>query len=129
MISLLGNEFSVMADLVINHCSRESLWFKNYEKNKAPGRGYFINGLELEDLSSCRPQHLTDRDTAVDGVKQVWCTFGEDQVDLGYRNPDGLQRSFVSASMSSRVSIFCLDAIAFLWKESGIACTYLKHTN
>jgi hypothetical protein len=36
-ITALGNEFSVMADLVINHCSRESLWFKNYEKNKAPG--------------------------------------------------------------------------------------------
>ena len=133
-ITALGNEFSVMADLVINHCSRESLWFKNYEKNKAPGRGYFINGLEFEDLSQVvRPRStpLLTEIHAVDGVKQVWCTFGEDQVDLNYRNPDVLLEivRIIRQYVEQGIHFFRLDAIAFLWKESGTSCVHLPQTH
>ena len=71
-IAAIEKEFTVMADLVINHCSRESVWFKNYIKNKAPGRGYFINGLDYEDLSKVvRPRStpLLTEVQCVDGVK------------------------------------------------------------
>jgi sucrose phosphorylase len=130
----LSNEFIVMADLVINHCSRESLWFKNYIKNKAPGRGYFINGLEFEDLSQVvRPRStpLLTEVHAVDGVKQVWCTFGEDQVDLNYRNPDVLLEivRIIRQYVDQGIRYFRLDAIAFLWKESGSSCVHLPKTH
>ncbi len=133
-IEAIGEEFTVMADLVINHCSRESTWFKNYTKNKAPGRGYFINGLEFEDLSQVvRPRStpLLTEVHAVDGVKQVWCTFGEDQVDLNYRNPDVLLEivRVIRYYVEQGIRFFRLDAIAFLWKESGTSCVHLSKTH
>ena len=32
----------IMADVVINHSSSRGLWFKNYLKNKSPGKNYFF---------------------------------------------------------------------------------------
>ncbi len=133
-ITELTQEFKVMADLVINHCSRESQWFKNYIKNKAPGRGYFINGMDYEDHSQVvrpRSSPLMTEVKCVDGVKQVWCTFGEDQVDLNYRNPDVLLEivRIVRQYVEQGILYFRLDAIAFLWKESGSSCVHLPQTH
>lgn len=133
-IAAIGDAFTVMADLVINHCSRESNWFKNYLKNKAPGRGYFINGMDYGDLSQVvRPRStpLLTEVRAVDGVKQVWCTFGEDQVDLNYRNPDVLLEMIrvIRHYVDQGIRFFRLDAIAFLWKESGSTCVHLPQTH
>jgi len=133
-LTALCDEFTVMADLVINHCSRESRWFKNYLKNKAPGRGYFINGMDYEDLSQVvRPRStpLLTEVEAVDGVKQVWSTFGEDQVDLNYRNPDVLMEivRIIRQYVEQGIRFFRLDAIAFLWKESGTSCVHLAQTH
>lgn len=133
-ITELTTEFDVMADLVINHCSRESQWFKNYIKNQAPGRGYFIDGMEYEDLSQVvRPRStpLLTEVKCVDGVKQVWCTFGEDQVDLNYRNPDVLLEivRIIRQYVEQGIRYFRLDAIAFLWKESGTSCVHLNQTH
>lgn len=133
-IAAIESEFIVMSDLVINHCSRESVWFKNYVKNKAPGRGYFIDGMEFEDLSQVvRPRStplLTEVET-VDGVRQLWCTFGEDQVDLNYRNPDVLLEivRIIRHYVDQGIRYFRLDAIAFLWKESGTSCVHLPQTH
>jgi sucrose phosphorylase len=133
-IAAIESEFTVMADLVINHCSRESTWFKNFVKNKAPGRGYFIDGMEFEDLSRVvRPRStplLTEVET-VDGVRQVWCTFGEDQIDLNYRNPDVLLEivRIIRFYVEQGIRYFRLDAIAFLWKESGTSCVHLAQTH
>jgi sucrose phosphorylase len=133
-IAAIESEFTVMADLVINHCSRESTWFKNFVKNKAPGRGYFIDGMEFEDLSKVvRPRStplLTEVET-VDGVRQVWCTFGEDQIDLNYRNPDVLLEivRVIRFYVEQGIRYFRLDAIAFLWKESGTTCVHLHQTH
>ena len=35
-IQALTNKFKLMADLVINHCSAESEWFKNFSNDKSP---------------------------------------------------------------------------------------------
>lgn len=67
----------------------------------------------------------------VDGVKQVWCTFGEDQVDLNYRNPDVLLEivRVIRHYVEQGIRFFRLDAIAFLWKESGSHCVHLPQTH
>ncbi len=33
---------NIMADIVINHSSARGLWFKNFLKNKRPGKDYFL---------------------------------------------------------------------------------------
>lgn len=37
----LARDFDLMVDLVINHCSREHIWFTDYITNAAPGKDYF----------------------------------------------------------------------------------------
>ena len=133
-VSELHKDYDVMADLVINHCSAESEWFKNYKKGISPGKGYFIDGSEYEDISQVvRPRSsslLTEVET-VNGVQQVWCTFSADQVDLNFRNPELLIEiiDIIRHYMDNGVRIFRLDAIAFLWKESGTGCIHLEQTH
>ena len=133
-IELFTKDFKVMSDLVLNHCSRESTWFKNYLENKSPGKDYFIDGSTFKDLSQVvRPRStplLTSVQT-VDGEKHVWCTFGEDQVDLNYSNPDVLVEMIriIQLYINKGIKIFRLDAVAFLWKTDKTNCIHLPQTH
>ncbi len=126
--------FNIMADLVLNHCSRESEWFKNYLLEKSPGKDYFIDGSDFEDLTKVvRPRSsplLTSVET-VSGEKQVWCTFSADQVDLNYANPEVLLEfiRIIQFYLDKGISIFRLDAVAFLWKEDGTNCIHRNETH
>lgn len=130
----IARDFELMADLVINHCSRESRWFQNFLNGRDPGRDYFIDGLEFEDLTAVvrpRSSPLLTEVRTVDGDKHVWCTFSEDQVDLDYRNPAVLLEMvrIVRHYIDQGIRYFRLDAIAYLWKESGTPCVHLPQTH
>ncbi|MFC4992374.1 alpha-amylase family glycosyl hydrolase [Rubritalea tangerina] len=133
-IQEIGEDFDLMADLVINHCSSKSEWFQNFLLDKDPGKDYFVLGDEYEDLSKVvRPRSsplLTQVETA-SGEKEVWCTFSADQVDLNFRNPDVLLEfvKIIKSYLKKGIKIFRLDAIAFLWKESGTSCVHLDETH
>ncbi|MFC5050918.1 alpha-amylase family glycosyl hydrolase [Rubritalea spongiae] len=130
----ISNDFTVMADLVINHCSSESEWFKNFKEGRDPGSDYFVLGEDYEDVSQVvrpRPHPLLTPVETADGVKEVWCTFSADQVDLNFRNPKVLIEFIrvIRRYLAEGVKVFRLDAIAFLWKESGTSCVHLDQTH
>ncbi|MFQ3224234.1 MAG: sucrose phosphorylase [Lentimonas sp.] len=133
-IKAIGKDFNLMADLVINHCSSESLWFKNYLEDREPGRGYFVEGSKYPDITKViRPRSsplLTSVET-VNGKKEVWCTFSADQVDLDFSNPEVLLEivRVIREYVNHGIRFFRLDAIAFLWKESGTSCVHLPQTH
>ena len=130
----LARDFGLMVDLVINHCSREHIWFTDYITNAAPGKDYFHEQIPDPDLIQVlRPRNsplLTEVHTR-EGVKRVWTTFSEDQVDLNFANPDVLMEFarilFFYARNGARY--IRLDAIAYLWKKSGSKCVNLKETH
>ncbi|MDF7809122.1 alpha-amylase family glycosyl hydrolase [Pontiellaceae bacterium B12219] len=130
----LGKDYMLMADLVLNHCSAQSEWFNNFKEGRDPGKDYFVVPDKTMDVSKVvRPRStplLTEVKT-VDGVKQVWCTFGPDQVDLDFSNPDVLLEMIRIFALYAKKGIrfFRLDAVAFLWKESGTTCLHLKQTH
>jgi sucrose phosphorylase len=130
----MGAKYDLMADLVINHCSGESQWFRNFLEGKDPGSDYFVTASYDDDLSLVvRPRTsplLRDVDTP-SGPKKVWCTFSHDQVDLNFKNPEVLKRmvEVVRHYLDNGVRIFRLDAVAFLWKESGTTCLNLRQTH
>ena len=69
---------------------------------------------------------------APDGTKAwAWTTFGEDQVDVDVRQPATLlELTDVLLGTSPRgASAIRLDAIGFLWKESGTTCIHLPQTH
>ncbi|MDF7826951.1 alpha-amylase family glycosyl hydrolase [Pontiellaceae bacterium B12227] len=130
----LGKEYTLMADLVLNHCSSQSEWFKNFKAGKAPGKDYFITPPESMDLSKVVRPRATPLLTAVEtaeGTKQVWCTFGPDQVDLDFSNPEVLLEMIriLALYVKRGIRFFRLDAVAFLWKESGTSCLHRKQTH
>ena len=133
-IVAIADDYTLMADLVLNHCSCKSAWFENFKKGVAPGAGYFISPDDAMDTSNVvRPRStpLLTTVKTVDGEKQVWCTFGPDQVDLNFANPEVLLEvvRILALYVKRGIKIFRLDAVAFLWKRSGSSCLHLRETH
>ena len=133
-IEAIASDYRLMSDLVVNHCSSESEWFRNYREGRDPGRDYFIEASPEEDLSEVvRPRNsplLTEVDT-VDGKRHVWCTFSPDQVDVNFGNPEMLKEfvRIIRNYLDHGVNIFRMDAVAFLWKKLGTPCIHLQETH
>jgi len=133
-IEAITQEFSVMADLVVNHCSSRSLWFEQFKNNQPPGCDYFITANPDDDYSQVirpRTSPLLKEVETLQGPKHVWCTFSHDQIDLNFANPDLLleMASIIHYYLQRGVRLFRLDAVAFLWKEPGTSCLNLPQTH
>ncbi len=133
-VSRLGEHFDLMFDLVINHCSREHLWFTDFVTGRLPGKDFFIDMPAAADVSTVvRPRNtpLLSQVQTYAGTRHVWTTFSDDQIDLNFANPDVLG-AFVEILFDyvRRGARFIrLDAIAFLWKRLGTTCMSLPETH
>ena len=133
-IGAIASSYDLMADLVINHCSSRSIWFENFLRSRSPGKDYFFTVSPEQDLSAVvrpRTTPLLREVITAQGPQHVWCTFGHDQVDLDFRNPEVLKQfvSIIHQYLKAGVKIFRLDAIAFLWKVPGSSCLNLEETH
>src|SRR5699024_3269875 len=86
------------------------------------------------DLSmAVRPRSsplLTSVQTS-NGLRYVWTTFSDDQIDLDFTNPDVLLE-FIDIFLfylSKGVKLIRLDAIAYLWKKIGTKSIHLNETH
>ena len=133
-IQALSKGFGLMFDAVINHISRQSIWFKNYLAGIAPYTGYFIEVDPSRDLSQVfRPRTLPLLTEVQVGQERrhVWTTFSNDQIDLNYANPQVLLEilDVLLFYVENHARFIRLDAIAFLWKEIGTRCIHLPQTH
>ncbi len=130
----IGNDYQLMFDLVINHISQESEWFRNYCKGIEPGKGYFIEvdpGTDLSKVVRPRSLPLLSVFDTVYGTRHVWTTFSSDQIDLNFGNPEVLLEMLkvFLFYLAKGARVIRLDAIAFLWKEIGTNCLHLSQTH
>tara|TARA_S200000501_G_scaffold202227_1_gene190261 strand:+ start:573 stop:2300 length:1728 start_codon:yes stop_codon:yes gene_type:complete len=133
-IKKFSKKNNIMADIVINHSSARGLWFKNFLKNKKPGKDYFLTIDSKFDISKViRPRdHKLLKKINIFGKKEyLWRTFSSDQLDLNFKNPSVLLRfiKIMINLINHGVTIFRLDAIAYLWKENGTKCINLNQTH
>lgn len=133
-IKQIANDYHLMSDLVINHCSSRSVWFDNFIKQEGIGKDFFFTASPKDDLSDVvrpRTSDLLRETKTTDGTKHVWCTFSHDQVDFDFRNPDVLKAfvTIIRQYLDNGVKIFRLDAVAFLWKKLGTPCINLNQTH
>ena len=133
-IESIGNDYDLMSDLVINHCSQQSRWFENFRQRKDPGKDYFLEADPKDNTSDVvrpRTSPLLRKTRTLEGDKHVWCTFSHDQVDLNFKNPDVFieMALIIKRYLEQGVKIFRLDAVAFLWKELGTPCVHLPQTH
>ena len=133
-IEIISRDFRLMADVVINHCSKLNQWFINFEQQKEPGKDYFYLSSPDQDLNHIvrpRTSPLLRPTETSDGIKYVWCTFSHDQVDMNFANPDVLCVfvRIIRFYLDKGVRIFRLDAVAFLWKSTETDCINLPQTH
>lgn len=133
-IEALGEDYCLMFDFVLNHISRESVWFTEFLNHLPPGKDYFITVNPRANLSQVirpRSSSLLVEVPTRDELRHVWATFSHDQIDLNYANPDVLLAMLEVLLFYIRegARILRLDAIAFLWKEIGTSCMHLPQTH
>ena len=115
---------TLMADVVLNHCSVKSSWFIGYQNGDPLYENFFCTVPEDFDISNIvRPRSSSLKQKfLVDGEERnIWCTFSSDQADLNFKNPTVLRKliDVIFWYIEVGVRVFRLDAVAFIWKNSG----------
>ncbi len=133
-IQRIGTNFKLMSDLVINHASASSEWFKKFLRGEKPYDEFFYTADKNTDTSLVirpRPSPLLIPFETKEGERHVWCTFGADQVDFDFSNTKVLLEfiRIMKHYLDNNVRIFRLDAVAYLWKELGTPCIHLQQTH
>ena len=133
-LTRLAVDYRMMADLVLNHCSSRSRWFENFRRGVDPGANYFFvpeEGFDTAQVVRPRTSPLLETVQTDAGERSVWCTFSADQVDFDFRNPAVVEEftKIIRQLLDAGVRIFRLDAVAFLWKQSGTPCINLPQTH
>jgi sucrose phosphorylase len=130
----IGQKFNLMFDLVANHISSESIWFKEYLKGNPKYDDYFISIDRDTDLSSvtrARTHPLLTKFKRKGEDIYLWTTYSPDQIDINFANENVLLE-IIDAILfyaSKRARVIRMDAIGHIWKKLGTSCINLKETH
>lgn len=133
-IAALADDYRLMADLVLNHASSQSLWFENFKRGHGDGHDFFFTtapDTPVTDVVRPRTSALLCATETSNGIQHVWCTFSHDQVDFDFRNPAVLLEfiRILRFYLDQGIRLFRLDAVAFIWKQTGTRCLNLPQTH
>lgn len=141
-IESLSKRYFMMADFMINHISRRSEYFRDFEekKDESEYRDFFIRFRDFwpngepteEDLAKMIHRHPGVPAVEVtfrDGTKEkLWCTFSPEQIDLNIHSAKA--REYITKSVDGiirhGISAIRLDAMAFVDKKPGTDCFFLE---
>ena len=120
----------LMADLVLNHVSSSHQWVQQFIKSQEPGISNVFSpeqNLDWSNVVRPRSSSLFSQINTENGPKQVWTTFGPDQIDLNWQNPKMTLEflNLIISYLSNGIKWLRLDAVGFIWKESGTTCLHL----
>lgn len=138
----LGEKYYLMFDFMINHISRESLFFKDYIKNHDLSEyknmfieiSEFFNGNEptqeeidliykRKDVAPFQEVEFSDG-----SIDRVWNTFGEEQIDLDVTK--AVTKKFIRETIKDMASHGCslirLDAFAYAIKKLNTNCFFVE---
>lgn len=125
----LHEDFAIMTDLVLNHCSQAHPWFKQFLRDEEPGRRYFIapenpDDAWLRGVHRARTSPLLSAFETVHGPRKVWTTYDRDLVDLNWKEPDLAIEiiDILLESVARGMRIVRLDAFVYVWKQAHTTC-------
>jgi sucrose phosphorylase len=138
-IQNMGLDYDLMFDGVLNHCSSRSRMFTHFLNGNPHYQDFFIAYDSPEDLTADqrnkifrpRTSDILTRFYTYNGLKYVWTTFSEDQIDLNFRNPAVLLRVIdgLLFYVCNGADILRLDAVTYIWAEPGTECVHLPETH
>lgn len=146
-VAAIGTEFSVMADLIVNHMSADSLQFKDMRQNGRESEfwGLFLRktdlfpadepgsktAKEVRQIYRPRPGAPFTPITLSDGSShEFWTTFSERQLDINVECAAGRDylKSILEKFAAAKVSEIRLDAAGYAIKRRGTRCFMLPET-
>jgi len=142
-VKALGEDYDLMADLIVNHMSAQSKEFQDVLTNGKESAYWdlfltkdkvFPNGLDDEQQEkiyrprpgSCFTQFTIPNNESAD----FWTTFTDNQIDIDVTSAAGkdyLTRILTTFS-ESKIKIIRLDAAGYAIKKSGTSCFMLEET-
>ncbi len=133
-IDNLRRDVDLCFDLVCNHVSAASPYFRGFLAGQPAYVDYFITADPETDTSSVlrpRTSPLLHPFQTHQGQKYCWTTFSADQIDLNFKNPDVLLDilDVLLTYVRCGARIVRLDAIAYVWKQPGTSCAHLPQAH
>ncbi len=134
-VNVLGGDFRLMVDLVAQPCLGPGRVVRRLPPGRAalrrlllPSRTAMATGRA--SFVRARTPLFTSFDTST-GPRQVWTTFGPDQVDLDYRRPEVLLEmvDVMLDYIGHGAEVIRLDAVAYVGKRSGTTCQHQPETH
>ena len=142
-VAALGVRTEVMADVIVNHISRHSPQFQDFDRLGGESRyaGLFLtcarifpDGLTEADLIALngpRPTlPFTKHRNARGEQLLLWTTFTSDQIDIDVGHPDG--RRYLTAILdrlhTAGVRAIRLDAVGYAIKKARTSCFMIPET-
>lgn len=145
-IEALGGEYDILLDLMVNHISRQSLYFSDFLKNgsKSEYADLFIpldklwpdgkpvqKDIDKMFLRRTTPySNFTIEATGKDLT--VWTTFGKDtpseQIDIDVYSETSrkLTSEFLANFSRRKIKMVRLDAVGYVIKKPGTSCFFVE---
>ncbi|MDD8042178.1 MAG: sucrose phosphorylase, partial [Verrucomicrobiota bacterium] len=140
-VEKIGADFDLTVDFMVNHISRQSVFFQDYLEKGADSAyaDMFLSfskfgpdGISDDDLAKVytrkpRPPYLEIQ--RPDGsIERVWCTFDYEQIDLDWSSPltRSLMRNVLIRLARTSAKMIRLDAFAYTTVEIGTNCYFLE---
>lgn len=132
-VEAIGEQYYLMFDFMINHISRESVFFQDFKKNGKNSKyadmfirydKFWTKGRPTQadiDLIYKRKDKAPFQTVEFDGggSEQVWNTFGEEQIDLNVNSEitNNFIRKTLKDLMGHGADVIRLDAFAYAIKK------------
>jgi sucrose phosphorylase len=139
-IAALSKKHYLMFDFMINHVSSQSFCFQDFvaRKDESPYAGMFIRykdfwpggepaAADIDKIYKRKSRAPYVLVTFKDGTSEkIWCTFGDDQIDLNVQN--GITWQYIRDNLEllagRGAAIIRLDAIGYVVKKAGGSCFF-----
>ena len=141
-VEKIGKDFDLVIDFMINHISRQSVFFQDYiEKgDESEYADMFFSFKKLkpdgwisdEDLAKVYtrkprpPYFVLERPNGA--LEKIWCTFDYEQIDLDYGSAKTreVMRKFLIRLARNRPKMIRLDAVGYTTLKLGTNCFFVE---
>jgi sucrose phosphorylase len=142
-VRALAADGDVMADVIVNHVSRRSPEFEDYDARgeDSPFAGMFLTydrvfprgARESDLLAIYRPRPglpFTTHRTARGEQVLLWTTFTSDQVDIDVHRPEGKRylANVLARLHEAGIRAIRVDAVGYAVKKAGTSCFMIPET-
>jgi len=141
-IDKIGRDFDLMIDFMVNHISRQSIFFQDYLENgkQSPYADMFLSFDKLAPDGEIRDEDLAKVYTRkprppfsiierADGTKEkIWSTFDYEQIDLDWQSPvtRKIMRNFLFRLAREKIQMIRMDAFAYTTIKIGTSSFFLE---